>query len=73
MLSDKVHLTCNCANKFMMMSFLAGLEKEPKLSAALVPMLHKYAVSQKLSPVKVIIHCCSKTQFHCALFLTQYP
>ena len=47
----------------MMMYLLAGLEKEPKLSTALVPVLHKYAVSQKLSPVKVIIHCCSKTQY----------
>lgn len=33
-----------------------GLEKEPKLSAALVPVLHKYAVSQKLSPVKIAMY-----------------
>ncbi|XP_020616117.1 ankyrin repeat and MYND domain-containing protein 2-like [Orbicella faveolata] len=33
-----------------------GLEKEPKLSTALVPMLHKYAVSQKLSPVKIAMY-----------------
>ena len=34
-------------------AILSGLEKEPKLSAALVPVLHKFAVTQKLSPVKV--------------------
>ena len=34
-------------------AILSGLEKEPKLSATLVPVLHKFAVTQKLSPVKV--------------------
>ena len=34
-------------------SLLSGLAKEPKLSAALVPVLHKFAVTQELSPVKV--------------------
>ncbi|XP_068710703.1 ankyrin repeat and MYND domain-containing protein 2-like isoform X2 [Montipora foliosa] len=33
-----------------------GLEKEPKLSSALVPVLHKFAVSQKLSPIKIAMH-----------------
>ena len=47
----------------MMTSFLTGLEKEPKLSAALVPVLHKYAVSQKLSPVKVIFTAAQKLSF----------
>ena len=37
----------------MVFALLSGLEKEPKLSAALVPVLHKFAVTQKLSPVKV--------------------
>ena len=38
---------------------VSGLEKEPKLSAALVPVLHKFAVTQKLSPVKVtnVLYC----------------
>ena len=40
-------------------AILSGLEKEPKLSAALVPVLHKFAVTQKLSPVKVtnVLYC----------------
>jgi len=33
-----------------------GLEKEPKLTAALVPVLHKFVVTQKLSPIKVILN-----------------
>ncbi|KAK2573224.1 Ankyrin repeat and MYND domain-containing protein 2, partial [Acropora cervicornis] len=33
-----------------------GLEKEPRLSAALVPVLHKFAVSQKLSPIKIVMN-----------------
>ena len=37
----------------IVLAILSGLEKEPKLSAALVPVLHKFAVTQKLSPVKV--------------------
>ena len=40
-------------------AIVSGLEKEPKLSAALVPVLHKFAVTQKLSPVKVtnVLYC----------------
>ena len=37
----------------IVLAILSGLEKESKLSAALVPVLHKFAVTQKLSPVKV--------------------
>lgn len=33
-----------------------GLEKEPKLSVALVPALHKFAVSQNLCPVKIAMY-----------------
>lgn len=45
MLSDKVYFICNCVNKFMMMFFLVGLEKEFKLLVVLVFMLYKYVVS----------------------------
>lgn len=40
-------------NQIILLFELTGLEKEPKLSAVLVPVLHKYAVTQNLSPVKV--------------------
>jgi len=33
-----------------------GLEKEPKLTAALVPVLHKFVVTQKLSPIKIAMY-----------------
>ena len=44
---------CSRGHFVIVFAILSGLEKEPKLSAVLVPVLHKFAVTQKLSPVKV--------------------